>query len=106
MTYYITCPDCRANLDPGEKCDCISEPSSQPTYLTVKDVSERWNVSVDLVYSILRSGDLRGVRIGGKALRIPVNCLKEYEEKLLDESTPLYAQKKHFKKNRTLVTRV
>ena len=21
-TYYHTCPDCGANLDPGEKCDC------------------------------------------------------------------------------------
>lgn len=22
MSYYITCPDCGCNLDPGEKCDC------------------------------------------------------------------------------------
>ena len=22
MAQYITCPDCGANLDPGEKCDC------------------------------------------------------------------------------------
>lgn len=22
MAYYYTCPDCGANLDPGEKCDC------------------------------------------------------------------------------------
>ena len=22
MPYYDTCPDCGANLDPGEKCDC------------------------------------------------------------------------------------
>jgi hypothetical protein len=21
-SYYHTCPDCGANLDPGEKCDC------------------------------------------------------------------------------------
>jgi len=21
-TYYWTCPECGANLDPGEKCDC------------------------------------------------------------------------------------
>lgn len=20
--YYVTCPDCGANLDPGETCDC------------------------------------------------------------------------------------
>lgn len=22
MPYYHACPDCGANLDPGEKCDC------------------------------------------------------------------------------------
>lgn len=22
MSYFITCPDCGANLDPGEYCDC------------------------------------------------------------------------------------
>lgn len=25
MSYYITCPDCGCNLDPGEKCDCKSQ---------------------------------------------------------------------------------
>ena len=23
--YYRTCPDCGANLDPGEKCDCTDK---------------------------------------------------------------------------------
>ena len=22
QTYYATCPNCGANLDPGESCDC------------------------------------------------------------------------------------
>ena len=25
MSYYITCPECGANLDPGEKCECQTE---------------------------------------------------------------------------------
>lgn len=25
MAYYITCPFCKANLDPGETCDCREE---------------------------------------------------------------------------------
>lgn len=25
MSYYRTCPDCGATLDPGEQCDCIKE---------------------------------------------------------------------------------
>jgi len=24
---YRTCPDCGANLDPGEKCDCRRDPT-------------------------------------------------------------------------------
>lgn len=24
-TYYRTCPDCGAHLDPGEVCDCQTE---------------------------------------------------------------------------------
>lgn len=25
MSYYVTCPNCGANLDPGEKCDCTKQ---------------------------------------------------------------------------------
>ena len=25
MSYYRTCPDCGANLDPDERCDCWKE---------------------------------------------------------------------------------
>lgn len=25
MSYYATCPNCGANLDPGEQCDCKKE---------------------------------------------------------------------------------
>ena len=25
MPYYRTCPDCGAHLDPGERCDCHDE---------------------------------------------------------------------------------
>ena len=25
MAYYDTCPNCGANLDPGERCDCAEE---------------------------------------------------------------------------------
>lgn len=27
--YYHICPDCGANLDPGEKCDCKKEKALQ-----------------------------------------------------------------------------
>lgn len=47
MSYYNTCPECGANLDPGEKCDCRS--STEPIELKIpvlknpcKDCSDRY----------------------------------------------------------------
>lgn len=28
MAYYRTCPYCGANLDPGERCDCMEKESA------------------------------------------------------------------------------
>ena len=30
MSYYHTCPDCGANLDPGETCDCKNKRLTTP----------------------------------------------------------------------------
>ena len=30
MSYFVTCPDCGCNLDPGEKCDCKSQSQAIP----------------------------------------------------------------------------
>ena len=29
-TFFWTCPECGANLDPGEKCDCWKEKCTRP----------------------------------------------------------------------------
>ena len=29
MAYYYTCPNCGANLDPNEKCDCENEKTGE-----------------------------------------------------------------------------
>lgn len=31
MSYYKTCPDCGANLDPGEVCECECRPIARIT---------------------------------------------------------------------------
>lgn len=31
MSYYRTCPDCGAHLDPGEMCDCQAEDDTEET---------------------------------------------------------------------------
>lgn len=40
MAYYDTCPFCGANLDPGERCDCMSEPQSADESGTAEEHKE------------------------------------------------------------------
>jgi excisionase family DNA binding protein len=42
-----------------------------PSYLTVKQFSEQFNVSTSLTYRLIHSGDLEAIRIGKKSYRIP-----------------------------------
>ena len=48
MPYYWTCPECGANLDPGEKCDCNKEEKEVDTagikWFTDKTRGDRSNV--------------------------------------------------------------
>ncbi|MGA8851423.1 MAG: helix-turn-helix domain-containing protein [Aeromicrobium sp.] len=37
-----------------------------PRFLTLPDVAEVLNVTVRQVYALVRSGDLRGIQIGGR----------------------------------------
>lgn len=30
MMYYYTCPICKSNLDPNEKCDCETKKETSP----------------------------------------------------------------------------
>lgn len=38
MTYYKTCPNCGAHLDPGERCDCLTEAARIAEAAMQKDV--------------------------------------------------------------------
>ena len=38
MSYYKICPNCKANLDPGERCDCETE-SAKLSSMTTKEVA-------------------------------------------------------------------
>jgi len=40
--------------------------SESPRFLTLADVAEVLNVTVRQVYALVRSGDLRGIQIGGR----------------------------------------
>lgn len=41
-------------------------PSPSPRFLTLADVAEVLNVTVRQVYALVRSGELRGIQIGGR----------------------------------------
>lgn len=41
-------------------------PSPSPRFLTLADVAEILNVTVRQVYALVRSGELRGIQIGGR----------------------------------------
>jgi excisionase family DNA binding protein len=55
----------------------MSSPS--PRFLTLADVAEILNVTVRQVYALVRSGELRGIQIGGRGQwRIENDQLEDY----------------------------
>lgn len=54
-------------------------PLPSPRFLTLPDVAEVLNVTVRQVYALVRSGDLRGIQIGGRGQwRIEHDQLENY----------------------------
>lgn len=54
-------------------------PPSSPRFLTLADVAEVLNVTVRQVYALVRSGELRGIQIGGRGQwRIENDQLEDY----------------------------
>ena len=52
---------------------------TSPRFLTLADVAEVLNVTVRQVYALVRSGDLRGIQIGGRGQwRIEHDQLEDY----------------------------
>ncbi len=41
MSLYYQCPDCGANLDPGEKCDCKETPSKEYSLMQIQVIINR-----------------------------------------------------------------
>ena len=42
MKYYMTCPYCGANLDPGESCDC--EKTHKGSEKQKQEVKRNWKI--------------------------------------------------------------
>lgn len=54
-------------------------PPTNARFLTLADVADVLNVTVRQVYALVRSGDLRGIQVGGRGQwRIENSELEEY----------------------------
>lgn len=74
---------------------CYSEGGARdsPRYLSVSEVASRWSVSVDLVYDILRRGELKGLKIGKSTWRVSEDSIKEYETRNTTTEQPRKSKK-------------
>jgi excisionase family DNA binding protein len=49
-----------------------------PLLLTVEEASARMNIGRTLMYSLVLSGAVRSVKVGGRLRRVPTEALTEY----------------------------
>ena len=49
-----------------------------PLLLTVEEASVRMSIGRTLMYSLVRSGAIRSVKVGGRLRRVPAEALTEY----------------------------
>lgn len=60
---------------------------AEARFLTLEDVSAYLNVSVPQAYALVRSGDLPGIKLGGRGVwRVDRNQLETYIERLHEET--------------------
>ena len=58
---------------------------------SVATLADRWGCGTDAVYSLIRSGDLRAFKVGGKLLRIRMDEVERYETEGMAASPPTTA---------------
>lgn len=60
----------------------MTEKSSEPRFMTLRQVAELLKCTEGQIYSLVRSGDLRGIQIGGRnQWRVERSMLEEYIER-------------------------
>ncbi len=66
---------------------------SAPRFLTLGEVAEILNTSSAQVYALVRRGDLRAIKIGGRGQwRVEVSQLEDYIQRMYDEADSFVAQ--------------
>jgi excisionase family DNA binding protein len=62
-------------------------PAGQPRFLQLSDVAEVLNTSSAQVYSLVRSGELPAIKIGGRGQwRVEASELERYIERMYDQT--------------------
>lgn len=66
---------------------------SSPRFLTLADVADVLNVTARQVYALVRTGDLRGIQIGGRGQwRIESVELEQYIQRQYERTDQLLAE--------------
>ena len=64
-----------------------------PRFLTLADVAEVLNTSSAQVYALVRRGDLRAIKIGGRGQwRVEASVLEDYIQQLYDDTKAFVEQ--------------
>jgi excisionase family DNA binding protein len=61
--------------------------------MSVNDVAERWAVSTDLVYGLIRNGALAAMKVAGTTWRVPTGAVIAYEQDQLTDRSVKHTPK-------------
>ena len=73
----------------------MTEPKPRPAgTFSPADLAARWGVSIDIVRRLIRSGELRGFRLGPRLMRVSIEALENYEQHraIAEEPEPMSPQ--------------
>jgi excisionase family DNA binding protein len=66
---------------------------ASPRFLTLTDVAEVLNVSDRQAYALVRSGDLRGIQVGGRGQwRVEAVELEDYNKRQYERTEQIVAE--------------
>ena len=66
---------------------------STPRFLTLADVAELLNISASQTYALVRSGELEGIKVGGRGQwRVESTKLESYIARMYDQTREFVAE--------------
>lgn len=66
--------------------------NTQETY-TVPELAKLWHCSIDIIYDLLRRGELKGFRLGGRSWRISDTARLAFENRSETATYPMPSYK-------------